>query len=103
MDDMQAWLCIGRRYAASDLMGAAFWKLLTRDEKRLCGSVISHLVSHGEWPLMKREKRSIGEANSYEATPDAEMWLLSQLGVSATDVPSVTLATEANAFTSSKR
>jgi hypothetical protein len=102
MCDIQDWLCIGRRYVASELMGAAFWNLLTWDEKRLCGSVISHLVAQGEWPLIKREKRSVGEANSYIASPGAEAWLLSQLGVHTTVAPSVMLADEGSAITSSK-
>ena len=103
MADLADWLQIGKRYTAAQLMGLPCWNLLTSDEKRLCGSVISHLAKEGQMPIVKCEKRSSGEANSYVAAPDAEMWLLSQLGVSATDVPSVTLATEANAFTSSKR
>ncbi len=103
MGSLADWLQIGKRYTAAQLMGSPCWNLLSTQEKRLCGSVISHLAKEGQMPIVKCEKRTSGEANSYVAAPDAETWLLSQLGVSATDVPSVTLATEANAFTSSKR
>ena len=50
-------------------MGAAFWGLLTRYECRLVGSVIAHLVSVGELPLAKAEKRSQWECNTYVYMP----------------------------------
>lgn len=102
MADLADWLQIGKRYTAAQLMGSPCWNLLTSDEKRLCGSVISHLAKEGQMPIVKCEKRSSGEANSYVAAPDAEMWLLTQLGACETAAPSVTPATEADAFTSSK-
>ncbi len=102
MADLADWLQIGKRYTAAQLMGSPCWNLLTSDEKRLCGSVISHLAKEGQMPIVKCEKRSSGEANSYVAAPDAEMWLFSQLGVCATVAPSVMLADEGSALASPK-
>jgi hypothetical protein len=100
--DLADWLQIGKRYTAAQLMGLPCWNLLTSDEKRLCGSVISHLTKEGQMPIVKCEKRSSGEANSYVAAPDAEIWLVKQLGISANDAPSVSPATESTACTSSE-
>lgn len=60
------WLLLhGRRHTAEDLTGTAFWASLTRVECRLVGSVIAHLVVTGELPLVKTEKRSRWERNTY--------------------------------------
>ena len=60
------WLLLhGKRHTAKDLTGIAFWALLTRVECRLIGSVIAHLVATGELPLVKAEKRSQWECNTY--------------------------------------
>jgi hypothetical protein len=102
MKDLADWLQIGRRYTAAQLMGSACWDMLTPNEKRLCGSVISHLTKEGQMPIMKCEKRSIGEVNSYMANGDAEAWLLSQLGIRAVVAPSVMLADKGSALASAK-
>jgi hypothetical protein len=102
MTDLADWLQIGKRYTAAQFMGAPSWRLLEVDEKRLCGSVISHLVGEGQLPLVKCEKRTTGEANSYMASPGAEAWLLSHLGIDASVAPSVMLADEGSALISSK-
>ena len=61
------WLLLhGRRVTAEDLMGTAFWRgVLTRWERAPVGSVIAHLVATGELPLVKAEKRSRWERNTY--------------------------------------
>lgn len=98
LEDLAEWLQIGRRYTAAQLMGSPCWNLLTSVERPLCGSVIAHLAKEGQLPLVKCEKRSVGEANSYMASPGAEAWLLCQLGVHAISVPSVMLAGDGNAL-----
>jgi hypothetical protein len=102
LEDLAGWLQVGKRYTAAQLTGSPCWNLLTSDEKRLCGSVIAHLVKEGQLPLVKCEKRSTGEANSYIVNGEAEAWLLSQLEIHATVLPSVILAEEGSAITSSK-
>ena len=102
LEDLAGWLHVGKRYTAAQLMGSPCWNLLTSDEKPLCGSVIAHLVNEGFVPIAKCEKRCTGEANSYMANADAETWLLSQLGVHTTVVPSVMLTDEGSTITSSK-
>ena len=63
------WLLLyGKRHTAKDLTGVDFWALLTRVECRLVGSVIAHLVATGELPLVKAEKRSRWECNTYVVT-----------------------------------
>ena len=63
------WLLLhGKRHTAKDLMGAAFWGLLTPYECRQVGSVIAHLVATDELPLVKAEKRSRWECNTYVVT-----------------------------------
>jgi hypothetical protein len=102
MKDLGDWLQIGRRYTAAQLMGSACWDMLTTNEKRLCGSVISHLTKEGQMPIMKCEKRSVGEVNSYVAGPDAEVWMLKQLGIRAVIAPSVMLADVDGALATAK-
>lgn len=102
LEDLAGWLQVGKRYTAAQLMGSPCWTLLTSGERPLCGSVISHLVGVGQLPLVKCEKRSAGEANSYMASPGAEAWLLSQLGIYTSVAASVMLAAEVSALGSSK-
>ena len=102
LEDLAGWLQVGKRYTAAQVTGSPCWNLLTSDEKRLCGSVIAHLAKEGQLPLVKCEKRSVGEANTYMANADAEAWLLSQLGVHTSVAPSVMLAAEGSALGSSK-
>ena len=64
--------------------------------------MIAHRAKEGQLPIAKCEKRCSGEANSYMASPGAEAWFLSQLGIHAADVPSVTLAAKDDDLTSSK-
>jgi hypothetical protein len=102
LEDLACWIRLGKRYTAAQLMGSPCWNLLTPDEKRLCGSVIAHRAKEGQLPIAKCEKRCSGEANSYMASPGAEAWLLSQLGIHTSVAPSVMLAAEGSAITSSK-
>lgn len=102
LEDLACWIRLGKRYTAAQLMGSPCWNLLTSDEKRLCGSVIAHRVKEGQLPIAKCEKRCSGEANSYMVTGEAEAWLLSQLEIHATVLPSVMLADEGSALGSSK-
>lgn len=71
LDGAPATWAEGYCYRAPDLTGYAFWNQLTTEERRLTGSVISHMVKLGELPLAKVEKRSVGEANRYVATATA--------------------------------
>ena len=61
------WLLLhGKRHTAEDLLGSAFWRgVLTRWERAPVGSVIAHLVATDELPLVKAEKRSRWERNTY--------------------------------------
>lgn len=60
------WLSLhGKRLKAVNLMGAAFWELLTPFECQLVGSVIAHLVATEELPLIKVDKRSQWGPNTY--------------------------------------
>jgi hypothetical protein len=102
LEDLAGWLQVGKRYTAAQLMGSPCWNLLTSDEKRLCGSVLAHLVKECHVPIAKCEKRCTGEANSYMVNGEAEAWLLSELGIHATVLPSVMLADEGGALGSSK-
>ena len=65
LDEIRWLLRPDRRYRAPALVGFAFWQLLDAKERRLVGSVISHLVKVGDLPLIKLEKRSEGAANEY--------------------------------------
>lgn len=102
LEDLAGWLQVGKRYTAAQLMGSPCWSLLTSGERPLCGSVIAHLAKEGQLPLIKCEKRCSGEANSYMVTGEAEAWLLSQLEIHATVLPSVMSADESSALGSSK-
>ena len=102
LEDIASWLQLGKRYTAAQFMGLACWNLLYSEEKRLCGSVIAHVVKEGQLPLVKCEKRCTGEANSYMVNGEAEAWLLSELGIHVTVLPSVMLADEGGALGSSK-
>jgi hypothetical protein len=60
LDGVAQHLAGGETYKARQLCGDAFWGLLTRDEKRLVGSCISHLAGARELPLVK-----VNEFRSY--------------------------------------
>lgn len=79
--DVEIWLRPGKRYTAHALMGDPCWGMLTTGEKRLAGSVISHLAGQGDLPILKVEKRTIGEANSYVWTDDAAVDFIGRHGL----------------------
>lgn len=81
LDGFELSLRPGKRYTARALMGDPCWKLLTKEEKRLTGSVIAHFAAHGELPLRKIEKRAIGEANRYVWTGEVDAGTFERQGL----------------------
>jgi hypothetical protein len=51
--DAHFWFDSHQTLTAKQLCGPTFWDLLTPYERRKVGSCLSHLVNHGELPLVK--------------------------------------------------
>jgi hypothetical protein len=87
LQDVLLWLNPNRPCTARALMGSTCWRRLTTEEKRLTGSVISHLADRGELPLRKAEKRAVGEVNSYFIVALSDHVWAEAVGLRLTTVP----------------
>lgn len=72
MADIHLWFDDSKSFTARQLCGECFWSGLSREEKRLVGSCISHLVNHGQLPLVRTNPHCNG-SNKYRITPQPQI------------------------------
>lgn len=65
LSPLRTWAVPGQAYTARELIGEGTWEDLSTAEKRLVGSVISHLVAIGELPLVRLPKLRYWHSNTY--------------------------------------